>query len=167
MKKVMFILLGFILGIIGTSYVAYKLMASQVSFDKSKTDLNSNDVQGAIDELANMFETNKIKLIKEYSGTGFYSFNHTFENDYPKIYVIFSGTRSTGSGVYPSISFSLSQNDYEAISSKLNSYTHGDDSVWNQIDIYSLNNVKQGDTIKFYNEQGKLCGGILQIYSTV
>ena len=69
MKKVMFILLGFILGIIGTSYAAYKLMASQVSFDKSKTDLNSNDVQGAIDELANMFETNKIKLIKEYSGT--------------------------------------------------------------------------------------------------
>ena len=54
MKKVMFILLGIILGIVGTSYAAYKLMASQVSFDKTNTSLNSDDVQGAIDELADM-----------------------------------------------------------------------------------------------------------------
>ena len=40
MKKVMFILLGFILGIVGTSYAAYKLKAEQVSFDKTNTNLN-------------------------------------------------------------------------------------------------------------------------------
>ena len=52
MKKVMFIFIGIVIGIIGTSYAAYKLMASQVSFDKTNTSLNSDDVQGAIDELA-------------------------------------------------------------------------------------------------------------------
>ena len=52
MKKVMFILLGFILGIVGTSYAAYKLTASQVSFDKTNTNLNSENVQTVIDELA-------------------------------------------------------------------------------------------------------------------
>ena len=54
MKKAMFILLGFILGIVGSCYAAYKLTANQVSFDKSKSSLNSSDVQEAIDELADI-----------------------------------------------------------------------------------------------------------------
>ena len=52
MKKVMFILLGFILGIAGTSYAAYKLKAEQVLFDKTNTNLNSENVQDSIDEIA-------------------------------------------------------------------------------------------------------------------
>ena len=56
MKKVMFILLGFILGIVGTSYAAYKLMASQVSFDKTNTNLNSENVQDSIDEIADLIK---------------------------------------------------------------------------------------------------------------
>ena len=61
MKKIMFILLGIVIGIVGTSYAAYKLMASQVSFDKTNTNLSSSDVQGAIDELADI--TKKINKI--------------------------------------------------------------------------------------------------------
>ena len=56
MKKVMFILLGIVIGIVGTSYAAYKLMASQVSFDKSKTDLNDENVQDSIDEIADLIK---------------------------------------------------------------------------------------------------------------
>ena len=51
MKKYLIFIMGFILGIIGTSYAAYKLTASQISFDKSKTDLNSDNVQDSIDEV--------------------------------------------------------------------------------------------------------------------
>ena len=60
MKKVMFILLGFILGIVGTSYAAYKLKAEQVSFDNNKL-LEGNNVQEAIDEIS--------YLIKDQIGT--------------------------------------------------------------------------------------------------
>ena len=60
MKKVMFILLGFILGIVGTSYAAYKLKAEQVSFDNNKL-LEGNNVQDTIDEIS--------YLIKDQIGT--------------------------------------------------------------------------------------------------
>ena len=60
MKKVMFILLGIILGIVGTSYAAYKLKAEQVSFDNNKL-LEGNNVQEAIDEIS--------YLIKDQIGT--------------------------------------------------------------------------------------------------
>ena len=52
MKKIMFILLGFMLGIVGTSYAAYKLTAKEVSFDNNKTYLNGDNVQIIIDEIA-------------------------------------------------------------------------------------------------------------------
>ena len=52
----MFILLGIILGIVGTSYAAYKLMASQVSFDKTNTNLNSENVQDSIDEIVDLIK---------------------------------------------------------------------------------------------------------------
>ena len=54
MKKYLIFIGGLILGIVGSCYATYKLTASQVSFDKINTNLNSNDVQGAIDELAEM-----------------------------------------------------------------------------------------------------------------
>ena len=60
MKKVMLILLGFILGMLGTSYAAYKLKAEQVSFDNNKL-LEGNNVQEAIDEIS--------YLIKDQIGT--------------------------------------------------------------------------------------------------
>ena len=63
MKKVMFIFMGIVIGIIGTSYAAYKLTAKEVSFDKTNTNLNSNDVQGAIDEIYEKFKT-----IDEFKG---------------------------------------------------------------------------------------------------
>ena len=70
MKKVMFILLGFILGIIGTSYAAYKLMASQVSFDKTNTNLNSENVQDSIDELATDLKNGKQLLAQAITNKG-------------------------------------------------------------------------------------------------
>ena len=63
MKKLMCILLGFILGIVGTSYAAYKLKAEQVSFDKTNTNLNSENVQTVIDELATNISDLKIDNI--------------------------------------------------------------------------------------------------------
>ena len=51
MKKVMFIFMGIVIGIVGTSYAAYKLKAEQVSFDKTNTNLNSENVQDSIDEV--------------------------------------------------------------------------------------------------------------------
>mgnify|MGYP004508833469 CR=1 FL=1 len=56
MKKVMFIFMGIVIGIIGTSYAAYKLMASQVSFDKTNTNLSSENVQDSIDEIADLIK---------------------------------------------------------------------------------------------------------------
>ena len=53
-KNLLLIFVTALICITGTSYAAYKLTASQVSFDKTNTELNSNDVQGAIDELADM-----------------------------------------------------------------------------------------------------------------
>ena len=44
MKKAMLILIGIIIGIVGTSYATYKLKAVQVSFDKTNTNLNSENV---------------------------------------------------------------------------------------------------------------------------
>ena len=56
MKKVMFIFMGIVIGIVGTSYAAYKLKAEQVSFDKTNTNLNSENVQTVIDEIADLMK---------------------------------------------------------------------------------------------------------------
>ena len=54
MKKqvVISIIVTALICITGTSYAAYKLKAEQVSFDNNKTNLNSENVQTVIDELA-------------------------------------------------------------------------------------------------------------------
>ena len=52
MKKYLIFVMGIVIGIVGTSYAAYKLKAEQVSFDKTNTNLNSENVQDSIDELA-------------------------------------------------------------------------------------------------------------------
>ena len=52
MKKYLMFVMGIVIGIVGTSYAAYKLMASQVSFDNNKTNLSSENVQDSIDEIA-------------------------------------------------------------------------------------------------------------------
>ena len=44
--------MGIVIGIIGTSYAAYKLTAKEVSFDKTNSNLNSENVQDSIDEIA-------------------------------------------------------------------------------------------------------------------
>ena len=56
MKKYLIFIMGFILGIVGTSYAAYKLTAKEVSFDKSKTDLNGENVQDSIDEITDLIK---------------------------------------------------------------------------------------------------------------
>ena len=62
-KNLLLIFVTALICITGTSYAAYKLKAEQVSFDKTNTNLNSNDVQGAIDEIYEKFKT-----IDEFKG---------------------------------------------------------------------------------------------------
>ena len=45
-----------IICITGTGYAAYKLQAVQVGFDKSKTDLNGDNVQDSIDEIVDLIK---------------------------------------------------------------------------------------------------------------
>ena len=50
-KNILLVFVTALICITGTSYAAYKLTAKEVSFDKSKTDLNSDNVQDSIDEV--------------------------------------------------------------------------------------------------------------------
>ena len=52
MKKYLIFIMGIVIGIVGTSYATYKLKAEQVSFDKTNTNLSSENVQDSIDEIA-------------------------------------------------------------------------------------------------------------------
>ena len=45
-----------IICITGTSYAAYKLTTKEVSFDKTNTNLNSDDVQDSIDEIVDLIK---------------------------------------------------------------------------------------------------------------
>ena len=63
MKKYLIFVMGIVIGIVGTSYAAYKLKAEQVSFDKTNTNLNSENVQTVIDELATNISNLKIDNI--------------------------------------------------------------------------------------------------------
>ena len=56
MKKYLILVMGIMIGIVGTSYAAYKLTASQVSFDKTNTNLNSENVQESIDEIVDLMK---------------------------------------------------------------------------------------------------------------
>ena len=58
MKKqvIISIIVTAIICITGTSYAAYKLKAEQVSFDKTTTNLNSENVQTVIDEIADLMK---------------------------------------------------------------------------------------------------------------
>ena len=70
MKKYLIFVMGFILGIAGTSYAAYKLKAEQVSFDKTNSSLNSENVQDSIDELATDLKNGKQSLAQAITNKG-------------------------------------------------------------------------------------------------
>ena len=96
MKKYLIFIMGIVIGIIGTSYAAYKLTAKEVSFDKSKTDLNSENVQDSIDEVTALIKygnaeesdiaSGKTALVKGKKVTG----NFDLSKKIPSIEVSFT-----------------------------------------------------------------------------
>ena len=56
MKKYLIFVMGIVIGIVGTSYAAYKLTAKEVSFDKTNTNLSSENVQDSIDEIVDLMK---------------------------------------------------------------------------------------------------------------
>ena len=66
MKKYLIFVMGIVIGIVGTSYAAYKLKAEQVSFDKTNTNLNSENVQDILDELVTDIKNKKVTNIPQF-----------------------------------------------------------------------------------------------------
>ena len=55
-KNILLVFVTALICITGTGYAAYKLQAVQVGFDKSKTDLNGENVQDSIDEIVDLIK---------------------------------------------------------------------------------------------------------------
>ena len=55
-KNILLVFVTALICITGTGYAAYKLTAKEVSFDKSKTDLNGENVQDSIDEIVDLIK---------------------------------------------------------------------------------------------------------------
>ena len=68
MKKqiIIAVIITAIICITGTSYATYKLKAEQVSFDKTNTNLNSDNVQDILDELVTDIKNKKVTNIPQF-----------------------------------------------------------------------------------------------------